>query len=190
MQPSVTQSMLIVPTVVFLYWKSTSSFQTIGTSSYHPFVRRPLTHFVPAYSPVVTRINFFAKIGFISQCILLLARCDDSSDFSTFLCLANNTIRQTLQNTILYPFQLLRSTQNAYHIAISWGFMLFCLWNVWCVIWCIVMKKKKISFLITRYASQKTLAITFPADCCVSERFSALSPGLTHYFDPSRDSGV
>ena len=37
---------------------------------------------------------------------------------------------------------------------------------------------------------QKTLSITFPANCCVFGRFSALSPGLTHCFDPSRASGV
>ena len=39
-------------------------------------------------------------------------------------------------------------------------------------------------------ASQKTPAITFPDNFCVFGRFYALSPGLTHYFDPSRDSGV
>ena len=36
----------------------------------------------------------------------------------------------------------------------------------------------------------ETLAITFPTDCCVFGRFRVLSPGLTHCFDPSRDSGV
>ena len=36
----------------------------------------------------------------------------------------------------------------------------------------------------------KILAIIFPTDCCVFERFGALSSGLSHCFAPSRDSGV
>ena len=42
----------------------------------------------------------------------------------------------------------------------------------------------------TPCASQETLAITFPADCCVFGRFGALLPGLNHCFYPLRDSGV
>ena len=34
---------------------------------------------------------------------------------------------------------------------------------------------------ITPRASQKTLATTFPADCCVFGRFGALSPGLINF---------
>ena len=45
------------------------------------------------------------------------------------------------------------------------------------------------SMKITPCASQKTLAITFRADCCVFGRFGAHSSGLTHCYDPSRDSG-
>ena len=43
---------------------------------------------------------------------------------------------------------------------------------------------------ITPCVSQKSLAINFPADCCVFGRFGALSAGLTHCFDPSHDSAV
>ena len=69
-----------------------------------------------------TRIYFFlAKIGFISQCTLLLPRYNESNDLSTFLCLPLNTICQTLQNTLMFTILLLRSTQNAYHTVISWG---------------------------------------------------------------------
>ena len=64
---------------------------------------------------------FSENIGFISQWTLLLSRYNESNDLSTFLCIPNNTICQTLQNTLLFPIQLLRSTQNAYHTAISWG---------------------------------------------------------------------
>ena len=66
-----------------------------------------------------TRINL-AKIDFISQCTLLLAPYE-SNDLSTFLCLPNNTVCQSLQYALLFPIQLLRSTQNAYHTAISWS---------------------------------------------------------------------
>ena len=68
-----------------------------------------------------TKINFFAKIGFISQCTLCLVRHNKSNDLSTILYLPNDMICQTLQNTLLFPIQLVCSTQNAYHIAISWG---------------------------------------------------------------------
>ena len=61
------------------------------------------------------------RIGFISQCTLPLARYNKSNDLSTFLCLPYNTICETLQNTLLFPIQLLRSIQNAYHTAISWS---------------------------------------------------------------------
>ena len=64
---------------------------------------------------------FLAKIGSISQCTLLLARYNEYNDVSTFLCLPNETICQTLQNTLLFPIELPRSTQNAYHTVISWG---------------------------------------------------------------------
>ena len=46
----------------------------------------------------------------------------------------------------------------------------------------------KSSMKITPCASQKTLTITFPVDCCVFGCFGALLPGLTHCFDPSRNS--
>ena len=67
--------------------------------------------------------NFFflEKIGFISQCTPLSARYNRSNDFSPFLYLPNNTICQTIQNTLLFPIQLLCSTPNVYHTAISWG---------------------------------------------------------------------
>ena len=52
---------------------------------------------------------------------LLLALYNESNDLSTFLCLPNYTICQTLQNTLLFPIELLCSTQNAYHTAISQG---------------------------------------------------------------------
>ena len=64
---------------------------------------------------------FLAIIGFISQCTLHLARYNESNDLSTFLCLPNNTICQTLQNTFLFLIQLLHSTRNAYHTAIFLG---------------------------------------------------------------------
>ena len=64
---------------------------------------------------------FLSKIRFIPQCTLLLARYNESNDHSTFLCLANNTICQTLQNTLLISIQFFRSTQNSYNTAISWG---------------------------------------------------------------------
>ena len=41
-----------------------------------------------------------AKIGFISQCTLLLAQYNESNDLSTFLCLPNNTICQTFKNAL------------------------------------------------------------------------------------------
>ena len=69
-----------------------------------------------------TGIYFLAKIGFISQYTLPLARYNESNDLPTFLCLPNNTICQRFENTLLFPIQLLRSTQNAYHTLISWGF--------------------------------------------------------------------
>ena len=61
-----------------------------------------------------------AKIGFIFQGTLLSDRYE-SNDLSTFLCLPNNMICQTLQNTLLFPIQLLCSTQDAYHTAIFRG---------------------------------------------------------------------
>ena len=65
---------------------------------------------------------FLAKIGFISQFIVLLPRYNESNDLSTFLCLPNNTICGTLQNTLLLPIRFLHLTQTNYHTAISWGF--------------------------------------------------------------------
>ena len=62
-----------------------------------------------------------SKIGFISQYTFLLALYNESNDLLTFLCLPNNTICQTLKNTLLFPIKFLRSTQNAYHTPISWG---------------------------------------------------------------------
>ena len=73
------------------------------------------------FLPCSINIYFLTKIGVISQCTLLLARYKDFNDLSTFLCLPNNTISQILQNTLLFPIPLLRSTQIAYHTAISWG---------------------------------------------------------------------
>ena len=64
---------------------------------------------------------FLVKIGFISQYTLILARYNEFNNLSTFLCLPNNTICQTLQNTILFPIQILRSTHNAYYTDFSWG---------------------------------------------------------------------
>ena len=48
------------------------------------------------------------KIGYISQCTLLLARYNESSDLLTFLCLPNNTFFQSFQNALLFPIQFLR----------------------------------------------------------------------------------
>ena len=63
-----------------------------------------------------TRIYLFFRIGFISQCPLLLAQYNESNDLSTFLCLANNTICQTIQNPFLFSIPLFHLTQNAIFI--------------------------------------------------------------------------
>ena len=44
--------------------------------------------------------------------------------------------------------------------------------------------------LVMVCAYRKTLAIILPADCCVFGRFDVFSPGLTHCFDLSCDSGI
>ena len=65
-------------------------------------------------------IFFVAKIVFILQCILPLARYNESNDLSTFLCLPNNTICQALQNTLVSHSNSLCDSK-VYHTTISWG---------------------------------------------------------------------
>ena len=60
----------------------------------------------------LTRIYFFW---------LFLAWYSELNYLSTFPCLPNHTICQTLQNTLLFSTQHFRSTQNAYQTAIYLG---------------------------------------------------------------------
>ena len=124
-----------------------------------------------------------AKNRFILQFTFLLARYNVSNDHSTFLCFPKNTIWQTLQNTLLFTIQLLRSTQNTYHIATSWG--LGTKNSHWGPGLENTVDAEEIrnpihafcSGKVTRSPSEKIPAIALPADCCVfGQVFTRFNP--------------